>query len=210
MATVAVIGASRGIGLGLIEAYAGDGHEVHATVRDVANPGGAADVAGNVVLHEFDVRDETRLAALRDVLPALDVLIHNAGVSASAVDAATLHAVNVEAPIRVVTALLPNMKADGRIAIMSSQMGSRGERGGKLTAYGESKAALNDAFRAHVDNWPGIAVVMHPGWVRTDMGGQGAPLSVPDSVAGIRAVLDGLTAQQHGHFLNYDGREIPW
>ena len=210
MAAVAVIGASRGIGLGLVQAYVEAGHEVHATVRDPNAVSADIRVASNVNLHVLDVRDAQQLEALIGALPTLDILIHNAGISANGVDAQTLHAVNVDAPIRVVTALLPKLSADGRIALMSSRMGSRGHSGGKLTPYGESKAALNDSFRAHVGAWPGIAVVMHPGWVRTDMGGNSAPLSVVQSVAGIRGVIDGLTNAQHGHFLNYDGAELPW
>ena len=210
MATVVVIGASRGLGLGLVEAYAKDGHQVHATVRDLTAPGGPRNVKGDVFLHELDVRNEEQLSALQAALPAVDILIHNAGISATHVDEDTLHAVNVEAPIRVVTALLSKVNVNGRIVLMSSLMGSRDGRSGKLTPYGESKAALNDSFRACVGSWPGVAVVMHPGWVRTDMGGNGAPLSVAQSVNGMCKVIARLETAQHGHFMNYDGSELPW
>ena len=75
------------------------------------------------------------------------------------------------------------------------------------------KAALNDEFRRRSGDWRrrgAVAVVMHPGWVRTDMGGDGASLSVTESADGIADVLDSLTASDHGKFLTWDGREHPW
>ena len=79
--------------------------------------------------------------------------------------------------------------------------------------YGDSKAALNDKFRALAPAWGRdglIAIVMHPGWVRTDMGGRSAPLSVEESVRGIRQVIARLTAAQHGRFWTWNGREHEW
>jgi NAD(P)-dependent dehydrogenase (short-subunit alcohol dehydrogenase family) len=102
---------------------------------------------------------------------------------------------------------------NGKVVLMTSAMGSRRGRTGSLGDYGDSKAALNDEFRLRAPAWGVagvVAVVMHPGWVRTDMGGSGATLSVEDSVAGIRRVISGLSTGDHGRFYNWDGTEQPW
>lgn len=96
---------------------------------------------------------------------------------------------------------------------MTSQMGSRRGRTGGLGDYGDSKAALNDEFRQRAPDWArrgAIAVVIHPGWVKTDMGGQGASITVTESAEGIVGLMDGLTADDHGRFLTWDGRTHPW
>jgi NAD(P)-dependent dehydrogenase (short-subunit alcohol dehydrogenase family) len=123
--------------------------------------------------------------------------------------------INAEAPIRVTQALLDAVKrgTEKKIVLMTSQLGAR--RGGtrSLGTYGDSKAALNDAFRELAPTWGRdglIAVVLHPGWVRTDMGGTWAPLSVEDSGTGIRELIARLTPAEHGRFWTWDGREHPW
>lgn len=123
--------------------------------------------------------------------------------------------VNAEAPIRIVEALIAAgcLSWDGTVAIMTSQMGARRGRSRSLGEYGDSKAALNDEFRKRSPQWlhaGAIAIVMHPGWVQTDMGGKAASLTVSESVEGIKEVLDGLTADDHGKFLTWDGRVHPW
>jgi NAD(P)-dependent dehydrogenase (short-subunit alcohol dehydrogenase family) len=96
---------------------------------------------------------------------------------------------------------------------MTSQLGARYGRRRNLGLYGDSKAALNDALRALAPAWGQqgvIAIVMHPGWVRTDMGGASASLSVAESVTGMRQVIARLTAAEHGRFWTWNGREHPW
>ena len=217
MPTVAVIGASRGIGLGLVERYAREGWRVHATTRTPGTPGALGEVAGDVRLHGLDVTDRAQRRALRDALgdEAIDVLIHNAGVYGDGMTAAQVNRVNAEAPIEVAELLMDAVVRSGqrKIALITSTMGARrGSRRG-LGKYGDSKAALNDRFRALEASWQERgchAVVIHPGWVRTDMGGRHAAISVEESARGIYDVMTGLDRSGHGRFRTWDGREHPW
>jgi NAD(P)-dependent dehydrogenase (short-subunit alcohol dehydrogenase family) len=117
--------------------------------------------------------------------------------------------------MRVVQALIDanRLVTNGKAVLMTSTMGSRRGSTASLGDYGDSKAALNDEFRLRAPAWAltgVVAVVMHPGWVRTDMGGSGATLSVEESVTGIRRVVAGLSAIDHGRFYSWDGIEQPW
>lgn len=205
-----IIGASRGIGLGLVDAHLDGGWGVHATTRDGAPPRDHP----RVVTHRLDVRDRAQLEILiSDLGQPVDRIVHNAGIRRG--PRSELMAVNAEAPIRVVERLLEakRLRPDGTVAIMTSQMGARRGRSGSLGDYGDSKASLNDEFRRRADRWRqagAVAVVIHPGWVRTDMGGSGASLTVTDSARAIKGVLDGLTPADHGEFLTWDGRVHPW
>jgi NAD(P)-dependent dehydrogenase (short-subunit alcohol dehydrogenase family) len=217
MPTVMIIGASRGIGLELARQYANDGWRVHATTRTPAQPGPLGALAGDIVLHALEVRDAAQIAALSAAVEheGIDVLIHNAGVSGSGMPRAEVMAINAEAPIRVAQALLPAVlrSTEKKIVLMTSQLGARYGRQRSLGLYGDSKAALNDAFRALAPEWDRqgvIAIVMHPGWVRTDMGGASASLSVTESVSGIRQVIARLTTAEHGRFWTWNGREHSW
>ncbi len=214
--TVMVIGASRGIGLELARQYAADGWRVHATTRTPDHPGALGRLAG-VVLHELDVRQADQAATLAaDVASeGVDVLIHNAGVMDRGLSHAEVMAINAEAPVRVTAALLDAVRRgrDKKIVLMTSQLGARYGSNRRLGTYGESKAALNDRFRELAPAWGAeglIAIVMHPGWVRTAMGGRSATLSVEESVTGMRRVIAGLTAAEHGRFWTWDGREHAW
>ena len=217
MPTVAVIGASRGIGLGLVELYADEGWRVHATTRTPRDPGTLGDVAGDVRIHGLEVTDAAGRRALRDALAgeAVDVLIHNAGVYGDGMTAAEVNRVNAEAPVETAELLMDAVvrSRQRKIALITSTMGARrGSRRG-LGKYGESKAALNDRFRARAEGWRRrgcLAVVIHPGWVRTDMGGRNAAISVAESARGIHDVMAGLDESRHGRFWNWDGREHPW
>ena len=221
MPTVAIIGASRGIGLGFAEAYAADGWTVHATTRTPLRPGALGAVGGarggSVTLHEMDVVNAGHIAALAAALDGvgLDVLIHNAGVYGDGLSREQVMEINAEAPIRVVEALLPALErgAQRKIAILTSQMGAK--HGGRAPSgtYGASKAALNDSFRDREPQWRQrgmTAVVFHPGWVQTDMGGRNASVTVKASVAGMRKVIAGLQPADSGRFLTWQGRELAW
>ena len=216
MPSVLIIGASRGIGLGFVRDYAADGWEVHATTRDIGDPGDLADISGNVSLYQLEVRNKDQIAALAGAFEGrgIDLLIHNAGVLRG-VSRDEMMAINADAPFDVVSALLPAVeRGDGKkIAILTSQMGAR--NGGRTPSadYGASKCALNDRFRETEPEWRAMgimAVVFHPGWVATDMGGRGAPVSVDESVSGMRRTIAGLSPSDSGKFLTWKGTEHPW
>ena len=207
---VLIIGASRGIGLGLVNAHLDQGWRVQATTRDGAAP----------LDHEFlsvywlEVRDQGDLERLVvDLQRPVDRIIHNAGIYRAT--RSEMMEVNAEAPIRVIEALLGSgaLAPGGTVSIMTSQLGARRGRSGSLGDYGDSKAALNDDFRSRASDWKAsgaTAVVIHPGWVQTDMGGAGASITVDESVRGIMALLDGLGPDDHGSFLTWNGRIHPW
>jgi NAD(P)-dependent dehydrogenase (short-subunit alcohol dehydrogenase family) len=212
-----IIGASRGIGLELARQYANEGWRVHATTRTPAQPGPLGTLGGDIVLHALEVRDAVQVAALAAAVEpeGIDVLIHNAGVSGWSMSRTEVMAINADAPIKVAQALLPAVtrSTEKKIVLMTSQLGARYGRRRGLGLYGDSKAALNDAFRALAPEWGRqgvIAIVMHPGWVRTDMGGASAPLSVAESVTGMRQVIARLTVAEHGRFWTWNGREHSW
>jgi len=205
---VLIIGASRGIGLGLVDRHLADGWDVHGTTRDGSTP------RPEMRTYRLDVLAADQLAAMLSAIDCpFERVIHNAGINRASDE--LMMRVNAVAPITVVQALLDaGWVADGgTVAIMTSQMGARRGRTGSLGAYGDSKAALNDEFRRRADSWRAagaLAVVMHPGWVRTDMGGAGASIGVAESVDGITRVLDGLDESMHGRFWTWDGREHAW
>jgi NAD(P)-dependent dehydrogenase (short-subunit alcohol dehydrogenase family) len=219
---VLVTGAGRGIGLEFARQYAADGWRVVATVReDGADLSG---VAGDVAVEKLDMRDFAALEAFPERLRGqpLDLLIANAGITAarridSAAAAAAwqeVHAVNAVAPTLLAEALLPNVvAARGKLAAITSQMGSIADSSGDYVGYRASKAALNAAWRALALDHRGEPVsfvLLHPGWAQTDMGGPNATLAVQDSVRGMRRVIEQLSQRRSGAFLDYRGRELPW
>lgn len=167
-----------------------------------------------MVWHRLEVRDSQDLVRLaEEITVPVDRIVYNAGIMRA--PRSELMEVNAEAPIRVTQELLDagRLKLGGLVAIMTSQLGARRGRTGSLGDYGDSKAALNDEFRRRTPDWAdagAVAVVIHPGWVQTDMGGPGASLRVGESVSGLMEVLENLTADDHGKFLTWDGKVHPW
>lgn len=217
MPSVLIVGASRGIGLGFARAYAADGWEVHATTRTPDAPGELGEIDGDIALYGLDVGNAGQIAALAHVFDerGLDVLIHNAGVYGTGMSRDEVMHINAEAPFHVVEALMPAVARGDqkKIAILTSQMGAR--HGGRTPTalYGASKCALNDRFREIEPGWRAkglTSIVFHPGWVKTDMGGSGASISVRESVSGMREVIEGLTQDDSGSFLTWRGEIHPW
>lgn len=226
MPTLLITGANRGIGLEFVRRYAADGWSIIACCRD---PQAAVDlrgVKGDIAIEALEVTDYAAVDALagrcRD--RAIDLLINNAGIYGNRDGGKTVSdfdtylnvlQVNSVAPMKVALALLPSLKKAkaAKIATISSRMGSIGSGSGGAYAYRASKAAINAGMHnlALDLKSDGIAcIVLHPGWVKTDMGGAGADITVATSVKGLRTVIDGLSIRDTGKFFNYDGSEIPW
>jgi NAD(P)-dependent dehydrogenase (short-subunit alcohol dehydrogenase family) len=231
VATVFVTGASRGIGLEFVKQYAADGWRVFACCRDPEGASSlkplAADSGGRVRVFRLDVRDMDRIRGLARELEgeAIDILINNAGIYGprhqplGQVDPDTwleVLRVNAVAPLKVAEAFLDHVARSERktLAFVSSLMGSIGDNSsGGYYPYRTSKAALNMAAKGLAVDLKSrgiLSVALNPGWVKTDMGGESAPLGVQESVAGIRAVLAKLRPEDSGSFLDYDGDSLPW
>jgi len=223
MATILITGANRGIGLELAKQYAAAGDTVIRANRGADTSG---ETIGEVV--PLDATSDASAAALAGLLKgrAIDLLINNAGVSgpdpahqsSTSMDfPAFLNVLdaNVLGPLRVTQALLPNLRAaaNAKVAVISSQMGQLSSAQSGFVAYRASKAAVNKVFQCLAADLKdeGIAVAMlHPGWVRTDMGGAGADIDVTTSAAGIRDVLAAMDTTRTGRFSAYDGRALDW
>jgi len=230
MATVMITGVSRGIGLELLKQYAEAGWTTIGTCRHRSTAPGAValtDRLENVHLHELEVTDEAAVNALAEDLTgtAIDVLILNAGMMGKtsmklgqleAADFRQVLDVNVVAQAICLQAFAPHVAAsEKRVLVgMGSFLGSMGcNSDGSLYSYRSSKAGLHAIMvsAAHDLKDQGVtAIVMHPGWVQTDMGGPDATITTQESASGIRSVIDGLTAEDSGRLLTYAGESLPW
>ncbi len=224
MAVWFVTGAGRGVGRGIVARLLAEGESVVATAR---RPEALSDLADErLTVLPLDVTDPAAVAALPDAVGGpIDVIVNNAGVLLER-NPSTLAAdlswsvfeesfrVNAVAPLFVTRALLPRLRQPGgKVLMVTSGMGSLAQDSSDTTAYRASKAALNRVTRALArDLAPlGVAVLAaHPGWVRTEMGGAAAAVSVADSAAGLIARVRDLTLATTGRFQNYDGRAMPW
>lgn len=226
---VLVTGSNRGIGLEFVRQYAAAGYRVVACCRDPLKAPAlnalAASSGGQVAVHRLDLADFKQIDALASELrgQAIDLLINNAGFyppgSFGAIDYAQWQQaflINTMAPLRMAECFVDQLAASRlrKIATLTSQMGSIADNdSGGSYLYRSSKAAANMVMKNLSIELAarGIATVtLHPGWVKTDMGGVDAPLAAPRSVAGMRAVIDALSIETSGRFIAYDGREIPW
>lgn len=225
MPTVFISGANRGLGLEFARQYAREGWRIIATSRSPEKAGALRALGSGVAVHALDVADFAAVAALGQKLAeeSIDVLIANAGIygppdmTAEALDPegwSLTFRINTIAPIALAGAFhRPVARSrERKMVAITSRLGSIGANNeGGLYAYRSSKAALNAAWRSFAwDHRDVIATLVHPGWVRTDMGGASAPLSPEESVAGMRKVIAGLGAGDSGAFIGYDGISIPW
>jgi NAD(P)-dependent dehydrogenase (short-subunit alcohol dehydrogenase family) len=230
---VLVTGSSRGLGLEFVKQLSAAGHHVLATAR-APQTSELARVGNGVELFTLDVASEASIAALKETLGTrpIDILINNAGVSGDTRSAHGRQGFNLEdpgltqlvetfitnaaGPFLLTRALLPNLLAGKtrKVVHISSGMGSIGQgAGGGYYPYRMAKAALN-MMGANMASETGsrglITLLLNPGWVRTDMGGAGAPLDVKDSIRDMLKVIHGATARDNGKFLDLDGSELPW
>ena len=225
MPTLLVTGANRGLGLALLRTFAADAWRIHACCRQPDKAKDLKAVAGDIRVHRLDVTDGLRVAGLARELAdePVDILINNAGVYGPRTgfgetdydDWSKVLAVNTLAPLRLVERFVEHVGRSGRklIVNVSSRMGSVSQNAGGAYVYRSSKAALNSVTKGLAADLAerGITVVaVHPGWVQTDMGGAEADISAEESAGGLRRVIDGLTPEDSGRFLNHDGTEIPW
>ncbi len=227
--TYLVTGANRGLGLEFAKQLAARGDSVIATTRSASKASELNRLGPKVRVVELDVGDARSISGLSDRLGAIgtgpiDVLINNAGVSSTSKSVAQLDVaemervfmVNAIAPMLVAQAALPMLRAGRRklIVQITSQLGSiANNTGGSTYAYRGSKAALNQLNRSLANELGPegfTCLAMHPGWVRTDMGGPSAHLSPEESVASMLRTIDGADQKHNGRFVNYDGTDLPW
>lgn len=223
-----ITGANRGIGLGLTKKYLSAGNTVWACCR---NPDGARelwelerDYGERIKLMQLDVTDKKDAVALAKQLEGTDIglLINNAGTGDGPKDLESLtqesllkvFQVNTFGPVLLIQALLPVLKnsTEPKVANITSRMGSISDNSsGSFYSYRMSKTALNMFNKSFSVDYPKItSVVLHPGWVKTDMGGSAAPMEVEQSVEGLYKVISSLKKEDSGRFFDVSGSEIPW
>lgn len=232
MPNILITGANRGIGLELTRQYAADGWSVFACCRSPENAYDlnklAAKAKGAIQLCVLDVTNATQRTALAAQLHGIpvDILLNSAGIFKSwdnqafgqtdAQEWAEVFQTNVIAPMQMMETFAANVALSERkiIANMSSRMGSIADNAsGGFYVYRSSKAALNMVTMSAARDLAiqGISVVaLHPGWVRTDMGGENGELSVEESATQLRRNLANLSMADSGRFIDITGETLPW
>lgn len=226
--TALIIGASRGLGLAITAEYIKRGWQVIATERRTESSGLPAlkeKAAGQLTIETLDINNQTEAVTLKSRLGSmsLDLLFINAGIANGALDRVGavsnddfMHMMmtNALSPMRLVESLENLVPADGTIGVMSSELGSvSGNDAGGWEVYRASKAALNTFLRSFAVRDPGDSrtyLVMSPGWVRTDMGGPEAPLSIEESMPQFVDTVISQTGKGGVHYLDYRGKTVPW
>lgn len=228
MATVLITGANRGIGLEMARQYAGAGDKVIACVRDPDSATELNKIAkdGDVTLEKMELGDFDSITAMRKRIgdKPIDIIINNAGwVGGSKqgiddVDIAEWHRtldINTIGPLILAREFKSNLAASGNGKLMnvSSQLAASTWPMGGMLVYSTTKAALSKITQVLAIDWkdePITVAVMHPGWVKTDMGGPHAELTPEESAEGIRKVIAGLTKADSGKFYKWNGDIHPW
>ena len=223
-----LIGASRGLGLALAEEWSRAGWHVTATARN-ADRTGLDDLADRypeqIEIETVDITVPAQIAALEDRLAhrMFDLLFVNAGVTnqpegtvaeTSTDEFVRVMVTNALGPLRVIEALDAHVGPAGTIGVMSSGQGSvaNNERGGH-EVYRGSKAALNTFMRSYAARHRGeqrSLVLMAPGWVKTELGGDGARLSIDESIPNVVRTIDTLRDKPGLHYVDYLGQTVPW
>jgi NAD(P)-dependent dehydrogenase (short-subunit alcohol dehydrogenase family) len=231
MPSVLITGANKGLGLEFARQYKAAGWRVFATCRAPVDAEELraleGDARGQFSVHTLDTRDLEAVRGLaRDLAGRpIDILLNNAAVwgppqqTIENIDYrvwAEVLDVDLVGPLRVVEAFLGHVEASRRktLIMLSSRIASIAsyDKGGRYF-YRSAKAGLNALVKSlAIDLAPRgvVCIALSPGWVRTEMGGPDAPLSVQESVTGMRKVIEGLDPGQTGLFLHYDGSTLPW
>lgn len=225
--TALVVGASRTLGLGLVAEYLRRGWDVIGTVRGSGRTGlhDLADASeGRLTIESLEMTDPEQISALRDRLAqrTLDLLFVNAAIARGDLPIGEVPTdmftevmtTNALSPMRVVESLRPLVAPTGTIGVMSSSQGSiaLNTRGGQ-DLYRASKSALNQLMRSYAARYaedPRTLLLVDPGWVRTDLGGPGAELSVAESVPGVAETIERHRGKTGLHFVDYEGQVVPW
>jgi NAD(P)-dependent dehydrogenase (short-subunit alcohol dehydrogenase family) len=219
---ILVIGASRGIGFELVRQYTEAGHDVVGTARSVEGLEKLKRIGAQTL--PLDITDAASCAALSWPLDGerFDVVVMSAGVfgprlreleTPSESDFDWVMRTNVLGPMRVLPLLVDMLAPGARVVVLSSRMGSIGARtAANASLYRASKAAVNSVLKdaSLILGSQAVCIAIHPGWVRTDMGGEGADLSVEDSVRDLRQTIARIGHTDNGSFLNHDGTALPW
>jgi NAD(P)-dependent dehydrogenase (short-subunit alcohol dehydrogenase family) len=227
--TILIIGASRGLGLAMAAEFLKKGWNVVGTVQGGARTELhhlANEHPGRVEVETLDITEPDQITALHERLSGrrFEILFHNAGI-ANANPRESVAEVSTEAfiramvtnalsPMRVIESLQDLVPADGLIGIMSSGQGSisNNEKGG-AEVYRGSKAALNQFMRCYAARHAGetrALVLMAPGWIRTALGGPGAPFSVEEAIPKVVDVLLSQRGEPGLRYLDREGRTVPW
>ena len=224
--TALIIGASRGLGLGLVQTLLADGWQVTATVRN-PQKAEALQALGDVRIEQLDMDDQQAQIALSEQLKGqvFDLLFVNAGVKgpdvqtpnggATLAEVGQLFFTNAVAPINLAQRFVAQIRpGSGVLAFMSSVLGSvTMPDAPELALYKASKAALNsmtNSFVSQLGESRPTVLSLHPGWVKTDMGGEGADLDVQTSTRGLIDQVNAYAGKGGHHFINYKGETIPW
>lgn len=226
--TALIVGASRGLGLALAREFLARGWSVIGTMRGGARTGlqeTAEQSGGRLTVEQLEMTDDASIAALKERLAgrALDLLYVNAAVAngpgerideTSRDEFVRVMVTNTLSPMRIVEALGPLVRAGGTIAVMTSRLGSVSlNTNGTWEVYRASKSALNQLMRSyaarHAEDGRTLALV-DPGWVRTEMGGANARLSVEESIPGVVDALAARAGQPGLAYFNYLGETVPW
>ena len=231
MKNILITGANKGLGLGLVKKYLENNEKVFCTTRNISKSKELKLLKekhnNSLEICELDLLDSDSPNILSNFLvnKPIDLFINNAGVignSAQHFKSISLNPwievlkVNLIAPLLITQSIIKNIKksSEKRIYILSSKVGSiEDNKSGGMYVYRSSKTALNQIVKSlSIDLKPiGISVIsLHPGWVRTEMGGPNALISVEESVNGMFGVISNTNISNSGQFLNYDGTEIPW
>ena len=230
MTNVLITGANRGLGFGFVKSFLAKNANVICTTRNISGSPELLECKkkypNNIEVLELDLLKENSGNRLSDLFSdkPIDILINNAGVGNSNQQFGSISSkpwldvlkVNLIAPLMITQSIIENVKKSSgkKIYFLSSQLGSIGDNtSGGMYIYRSSKTGLNQIVKSlSVDlKAHGITVIsLHPGWVKTDMGGPNAPVTIEESIEGMMKVIKATDIRDTGRFLNYDGRELPW